>query len=420
MFIKKNLIILLIILSGFLLRLLVSPYYTHTSDMGLWIYWAKEIERIGFYNFFGVVNWTDYLPFYFYILFIIEKIILYFNITGELIFKMPGILADLGTAFFIYLLSRKFQPKYQLILPMIYLFNPAIFGNSAMWGQVDGLGAFLVILCLYLFLRQKLVLLGVFLSMAILFKPLYLLLLPVFLIAQLKYIHPQNIKINLTLLREMLKFKNIKKILIIIFSTSASSFILVLPFAKNIFLVPALILERYSKSLNQYQYASVNAFNFWSMLGKNFYSDQLTFFNIDYHRWGLIIFGLIFGSTLLFFLYKKITDFLSYFQILTLVLAITFFSIFTFSTRVHERHLLTVFPFLTLVCLQNWSFFSIYIFTSALYITNLWFGILYLYNNGRFPFPDSEIILYSGMLVLTCLILIFNFFYLNLDHEKTN
>src|SRR3989338_2914018 len=96
---KDKLILLLILLAGFALRIVVSPHYTHTSDMGLWIYWAKEIERIGFYNFFGIINWTDYLPFYFYILFIIEKIILNFNITGELIFKMPGILADLGTAF---------------------------------------------------------------------------------------------------------------------------------------------------------------------------------------------------------------------------------------------------------------------------------------------------------------------------------
>lgn len=411
--------ITLIILSGLLLRVLVSPYYTHTSDMGLWIYWAREIERVGFYNFFEIINWTDYLPFYFYVLFIIEKIILNFNITGELIFKMPGILADLGTAFLIYLLSKKFQPKHQLILPAIYLFNPVIFGNSAMWGQVDGLGAFLVTLCLYLFLRQRLILLGVFMSMAILFKPLYLLLLPIFLIAQLKYMHPQKININSNSLKEILKFRNTKKILIFIISTIVSSFILVLPFAKNIFLVPALAWERYSVSLNQYQYASVNAFNFWSMVGENFHSDQLTFLNINYHLWGLIIFIIIFGSALLLFLFRKITSFLNYYQILSLLLATTFFSIFIFATRVHERHLLTVFPFLTLLCLQNWSFFSIYIFTSALYITNLWFGILYLYNGG-FPFPKNEIVLYSAMLVLTCLILIFNFFHLNLNHEETN
>ncbi|MCR4305745.1 MAG: hypothetical protein NUV73_01535, partial [Candidatus Daviesbacteria bacterium] len=62
MLIKKNLTIFLIILGGFLLRLLVSPYYTHTSDMGLWIFWAKEIDRIGFHNFFDIISWTDYLP----------------------------------------------------------------------------------------------------------------------------------------------------------------------------------------------------------------------------------------------------------------------------------------------------------------------------------------------------------------------
>lgn len=399
---KDKLILLLILLAGFALRIIVSAYYTHTSDMGLWIFWAKEIDRIGFHDFFDIINWTDYLPFYFYILFIIEKIIQLFNIQGELIFKMPGILADLGTAFLIYLLSKKWQFKQRLILPTAYLFNPAIFGNSAMWGQVDGLGAFLVTLCLYLFLKQKLILLGISMSMAILFKPLYLLLIPIFLTAQLKYNLPQ-----------------IKKNLVIISSTAVSAFILVFPFAKDVFSVPALILERYSASLGQYQYASVNAFNFWGMLGKNFHSDQTVFLNINYHDWGLIIFALIFGSTLLLFLFRKFTNPSEYYRILVLSLAISFFSIFIFATRAHERHLLTVFPFLTLLFLQNWMFTSIYIFTSALYVTNLLFAILYLYNNGVFPFPNSEVMLYSGMLFLTCLTLIFNF-YLELKHEKAN
>ncbi|MBI2600027.1 hypothetical protein HYW43_03880 [Candidatus Daviesbacteria bacterium] len=414
---KDKLILLSILLAGFTLRVLVSPYYNHTSDIGLWIYWASEIDRIGFRNFFDIISWTDYLPFYFYILFIIQKLIQLFAITDPLIFKMPAILADIGTAYLIYLLAKRWQFNYRLVLPAIYLFNPAIFGNSAMWGQVDGLGAFLVTFCLYLFLRQQLILLGIVMSMAILFKPLYLLLLPIFLTAQLKYNHP-NISLRLTFLYKIFESKNFKKLLLIIFSPATSAFILVIPFAKNVFSVPALILERFSSSLGQYQYASVNAFNFWAMLGKNFQSDQETFLNINYHNWGLIIFASIFGSTLILFLFRKITTFLKYQHFLTLGLAISFFSIFIFATRVHERHLLTVFPFLTLLCLQSRVFASIYIFTSALYVTNLFFGILYLYNGG-FPFPNSEVVLYSGMLFLTCLVLIFNSF-LNFRDEKIN
>ena len=409
--------ITLLLISGFLLRLLVSPYHTHSSDMGLWIYWAKEIDRLGFHDFFNRVNWTDYLPLYFYFLFIIEKLIQTFHITGELIYKMPGILADLGTAYLIFLLSKRFEPKHQLILPIIYLANPAIFGNSAMWGQVDGLGAFLVTLCFYLFLRQKLVFLGIFMSAAILFKPLYLLLLPFFLVAQLKFHHPHRFKLDYNFIKEILKKNSLKRFSIILSSTAITSYILALPFAKDIFSVPNLILERYGASLTQYKYASVNAFNFWSMLGKNFESDLSTFFEINYHTWGLLLFGLIFGLMLLIFLFKKLFSFQQYYQTLTLILAITFFAIFIFATRVHERHLLTVFPLLTLLCLRSWFLFTIYIFTSALYIANLWFGILYLYQ-GTFPFPNNDVILYSGMLVLICLILFANFIYQNLKYEK--
>lgn len=412
---KDNLTLLFLLVAGLIFRIWVSPYYNHTSDIGLWIYWAHEIERIGFHDFFGIINWTDYLPFYFYILFIIQKLILAFTITNPLIFKMPAILADLGTAYLIYLLVRKWQFNYRFILPAAYLFNPAIFGNSSMWGQVDGVGAFLVTFSLYLFLKQKLILLGIFMAMAILFKPLYLLLLPIFLIAQLKYNHPQ-IKLNLSSFLKIIKPNILKNLLLIIFSTAISAFFLVLPFAKDFFLAPTLILERYSTSLGQYPYSSVNAFNFWAMLGKNFQSDQQTFLGINYHDWGLVIFAIIFTATLLSFLFMKVTSFSKFQRSLIMTLAISFFSIFIFATRAHERHLLTVFPFLALLCLQNRLLTSIYIFASALYVSNLLFGILYLYG-GTFPFPNNEVTLYSGMLFITCLTLIFSF-YSYLKHEE--
>src|SRR3989344_8851328 len=159
-FSKESLTISLILLLGFLLRIVVSPFGTHSNDMAFWIHWSKEIERLGFYDFYNKIGWTDYLPFYFYVLFILEKIIIAFQITGDFIFKVPSILADIATGFLIYKIAKNLKLKHTLILPSIYLFNPAIFGNSAMWGQVDGVGAFLVVLCLYLFLKQKLIWIG--------------------------------------------------------------------------------------------------------------------------------------------------------------------------------------------------------------------------------------------------------------------
>jgi Gpi18-like mannosyltransferase len=418
-FISDNKKFILIALIGLILRLVVSPYYTHSSDMGLWIYWAKEINRIGFHNFFGVVNWTDYLPLYFYFLYICEFIRQTFNLTGDLIFKMPGILSDIGTAFILYLLSRAFIPKYKLIIPTIYLFNPAVFGNSAMWGQVDGLGAFLVTLCLYLFLKQRLILLGIAIALAVLFKPLYLLILPIFLVAQVKYEHHEQIKLH-NFFKVIFKLATLRRLSIILSTTAIASFIITAPFAKNILLTPSLIIERYGASLGQYKYASVNAFNFWSMVGQNFKSDEQLFLNITYHNWGLIIFCLIFGTSLLVFYIKKFTNIEQYFKILTLLLALTYISIFTFATRVHERHLLTLFPFLTLLLsLKGPLNYLNYFLASLLYIANLYFGIEYLYK-GNFPFENNVVQLYSGAVVLLNLLLLFEFLQMGLSKNEKN
>ncbi len=350
--------------------------------MGLWKYWASDIAKIGLHGFFTQESWTDYLPFYFYFLFILGKISIAFNITGDLLYKIPAILADLGTGVIIYLILDKLSTKKRLLLTSLYIFNPAVFANSAMWGQVDSLGGFLILISLYLFLKKRVILMGVFLAMSVLFKPLYLIALPIFLLAQFKA-KP----------RQLPNF---------ISSLAISTFLITLPFSTNILDTPQLMFDRYTASLNQYHYASVNAFNFWAAVGKNWTADETLFLGVPYHLWGLLLFGSFFLLLLLNLLFEKFNE-KNVMTIMAATIALSFMCIFTFPTRVHERHLFTIFPILVLLFNENIIFKSSYLILSLLYLLNLYFGIKYLYVGFVFSNPIVQII--SAILTIVCTLL---------------
>lgn len=388
---SNTFLLLVIILSlALLVRLLVSPFYTHESDMGLWRFWASEIDRLGLTNFFQRVSWSDYLPFYFYILLLLQKISLIFNINSDFLFKLPAILADLATGVVIFYLSSSQSLKRRFTLMSLYLFNPAIFANSAMWGQVDGLGVFLMILSLFLFLKKRLNFLGIILAISFLFKPIYLFAAPLFIAYQFKISPSGTLKL--------------------IFSLLISIFIITLPFTTNPLEVPGLIVSRYLSSLNQYQFASVNAFNFWGLLGLNFQPDNLIFVYLSLHGWGLAIFGLIYLTVLIkIFLVRSREPNLALSN-LNLSLLVVFFALFTFATRAHERHLLTSLPFLCLLYFEN-DFTSnvLYLLVSLVYLLNLYFGIEFLLQGGHLIFDNNLVQALSGIIVMSFTILFYKF-----------
>ena len=395
LFRKDRGLFFLLLNGGLALRLLVSPYYTHYNDLGLWLYWAKEIYVLGFNNFFSKIGWTDYLPLYFYPLFAIEWLRQIAHIQGELIFKIPAIAADLLSAVVIYKITNYFKIKG--ILPKqapiaaaaIYLFNPAIFANSAMWGQIDGIGALLVLLSVLLLIQKRVIPLGITLALAILLKPHYLIMLPLILVA--------TTRIN----RDSLKKFTL--------SFVVSAVLIVTPFVNNPFETIPLLITRYQASLGQYPYASVNAFNFWGSVGANFVSDQTTFLSLSYHSWGLVLFGSIYLFVLFRLMFEKIHSLENYFLTLVLSLTLSFFSVSTFATNVHERHLLTALALLSLLTLKSKLYLYSYFALSLIYVVNLYFGYEYLIRNGGFVFDNSIVQIISAIVVAINILLLINF-----------
>src|SRR5260221_6291979 len=143
----KNIIIILII--GFILRIILSSFGTLALDQNTFIAWSLRLVNVGFSKFY-MGNWSDYLPGYLYILDVLGRIGGTNTLTQTILYKLPAIISDVGTGYLIYRIVRKLKgERWGLISASLYLFNPAVIGNSAVWGQVYGFTAFFSILALY-------------------------------------------------------------------------------------------------------------------------------------------------------------------------------------------------------------------------------------------------------------------------------
>ncbi len=374
--------LLFILFGALILRLVLLPYWTHSSDMYLWVYWSHDVARIGFDRFFDQVSWTDYLPFYFYVLFILGKLQpLLPLIPTDSLYKLPSVLADLGTAFYIYKVLEEKDKKLGLWAATFYAFNPAVFFNSALWGQVDGIGGLLLTAVTYYFLKRKYVLTGLCLAIALSFKPLFIVVLPV---------------LGIMLLLDQ---DRIKSVLRLGTSTILGLWFFALPFVQTKTLsgdlvAPfSLLIARYQASLNQYPYTSVNAFNFWSIGERWWQPDKTLFFGLSLDMWGKAIVGVFVLSIFLYIF--KFWKGKNPRQVLLVSLFVVFLALYAFATRAHERHMFPVFPFIAILAAESLPYLAIYVLLSISYFANLYWALFWLKSNGGYPFGWGAINTFS-------------------------
>ena len=328
-----NFSILFVLLAGFIFRLFLASFGTLQLDHGTFVAWTSSLTTDGFKNFYS--GWSDYLPGYLYILWGLGKLNLFFPELQTILFKLPAIIADMATAYLIYKIVGK---KKGILFSILYLFNPAIFANSTLWGQVDSLTALFSLLAVYIFPHSYL-LSSISLAGGTLIKPQAAFVLPAIL--YLFLIHKKK-------LSEYLSY------------CFTGLFIFIVGFIpfhnqSNLF---QFILERLTVSSGQYPYGSVNAFSFWGLAG--FWKpDNITFW---------IGLGVSITLIILIFLIilKKKTLHGEY-LISSLSLLITFL----FMTRMHERHLLPVLAPLLIASISNPVLLIVYGGLSLTYIANL-------------------------------------------------
>lgn len=426
-FFKKRPLLSLFIL-GFLLRVFLL-FIDYSWDLNNHIVWANDLWTRGFSGFYfkrssevyasAYPNYPPLALVFFYIIFLINglitKLIWLLNISfplfpSRLVFfvdsrlflagllKIPSVLADLGCGAIIYIISQRLIKKdkrRRLILTSLFLFNPAIFYNSAFWGQIDIIPIFFSLSAFYFILfTNKYWLSAIMFIFGLLVKPTILVYFPVYLIFFLNKFGWFN----------FLKSFVLANIIFIISFT---------PFLKNNNYLIAPYMIYYSKIIlaQSLPFVTNGAFNFWTLItGINPVQAAAKFvFGLSYNIVAYLISGLIYLIVILRYLNlkKKINNFFY-------ALFISSLGAFIFLTKMHERYLILVLPLILFLYFDNKKILKWYVLISFINFVNL-------YRSQPMPNISLFYSLSHNIMIINslCLVLIAVFVWLFFNFLKT-
>ncbi|HEY8177316.1 MAG TPA: hypothetical protein VIH19_01850, partial [Candidatus Limnocylindria bacterium] len=273
-------LLIVIIIGGMLLRVLVGgvllPLSGFRIDVGDFTAWAQRLAERGPGEFYDPSYFSDYPPGYLYVLWLLgsigralQPLILGVDITAGLV-KLPGILADAGVAAMLFLYSRRYLDgkfgtwsgeRLGLIAAAIYLFNPGTVFNSAVWGQVDSVGALAVMVTLYWLARGWTELAAVGATVALLIKFQYAFVIPIVAIVGLKrHLFGRSADPQRDGQPDRLR------VLTSLAAGLGTLVVLIWPFGLSIW-APSQpthgLIDRFISAANLYKGLTINAFNLW-------------------------------------------------------------------------------------------------------------------------------------------------------------
>lgn len=337
--------------------LLASVMEGHGTDVGCFTAWSDMVYENGITKFYHLDAFTDYPPGYMYILYFTAAFRKLFGIEagsgiGVYLIKLVPIFCDLAAGYVIYKIARKrFSQGSSLFLCGCYVLNPLVVLDSSFWCQVDSVFTLTVLLMCYLFMEKKRILAYFVFAIGVLLKPQTLIFGPVliFVIIDQVFIHEFSTK----------KFV---KDLIGGLAAVVSLFLLALPFGLE------KVITQYVETLGSYEYASVNAYNFWGFLGRNWAAQDGKFLFLEYRQWGTlaIVAAVALGAWVYF---KHIKDDSKYYLSSVVIVC----TMFMFSVRMHERY---IYPAIVLMLVAyivkpKKEFFYSYIALSAVSFVNV-------------------------------------------------
>lgn len=342
-----------ILAAGFIIRVILAMSIEgFSTDIGLFRFWSQKAAEDLFHMYHGDF-YLDYPPGYLYVLFLVGKTASLLGLTGSealylLLLKLPSVIADLITAWLLYRLARNRLPGiWPHVMACIYVFNPAVLINAAVWGQVDSFLVLFIALGLLLLDGKRPELSGLPFAFAVLIKPQGLIFLPVVFF-------------------ELLKRKDWKLFVKTAVCGLATVTVLVLPFALNH--EPSWIFKLYMSTAEGYKYVSLNAFNFFSLIGANLKPDSEQFIFFNYQVWGYIFIFVMLVYTAILHLKGKGRHLT---HVSSLVLSM---GVFMLSIRMHERYMFPVLYFLAVIFIltrDKWSLLFYGLASFTIYVNTL-------------------------------------------------
>lgn len=379
---KHPLVTLIII--GLLLRF-VFIFVAYSWDVNSHITWGKEVIERGIHGFYERPTidhfntiYPNYPPlsiyvfvlcyeFYTFCKFLLWQLNILFPLFPSAIvtwfdsreaiagfMKIPSIVADIGVALLLYKMVVKYKNNHLdgLYAVVFYLFNPFVWYTSALWGQIESISLFFVVLSYYVLLYgEKKYMPFIIFTFALLFKQTSFVFLPILTIAYLKKNSVQDFLVSIVLC-------------LIIFCLAF------IPFYTqgNILLYPFITYFTRILTASGIPFASNHAFNFWALITQwKDIPDSTKGWGLSYRYWGYVC--SIFLLLPIFWKYTKraLSSKSLYFTSL-----VTAFTVYLFFTRMHERHIQQALLFLIPFAVVDKRLRVLYIVLSFIHMVNLY------------------------------------------------
>ena len=233
----------------------------YNSDLDWYKSWGDYVLQHGIYDFYRDCD-ADYPPLFLYI----NTALTWFSegthLSARFVYKAFFGLATVGTAVPLYfIVKRRADAFCAAVFTALYLLAPVNLADSAAWGQSDTVigGAAIII---YDFLsREKWIPFFAALLVAMLLKTQIILLLPA---------------AGLYLVYLMIKKRLYLKFIACAAGTAALYALMYLPFGMTYIREGRwlFLLDIFARQVGHYPYLSVNASNFWMMIGLNDFSTE--------------------------------------------------------------------------------------------------------------------------------------------------
>lgn len=386
---------------------ILTPYFGHSWDNQCWADWSSHILKHGIGDVYS--SYTDYPPLIHYFLWAFSNIIgdeQYLRANFKF-FRMFVMLIEFAGAFFVVSQSKNYAKA--LIFMVLIVFNPAIFYDSVVWGQTDGILTVLMLVSLLAAANKQVFTSFLFYLLAFNFKLQSGVFLPIIFL------------INLPEIKNNIKLKSIiKGILILI----AIQILILMPFI----LAGKMhdVIRVFKDSFSKFPIVTMNAFNFWThRYGKdiNFEKDTIKVLGITLKSWGLMMFMTsaffalwpFFLRQVKVWLKKTFTPRRELLDEILLVASLISLLFFYFPTEMHERYSYPGLFFMACYSFRNNTYLIYFLYSLAFFINMERVLVFLQARNYHTLVFDIKLV---SLLYLAAIVLIFREIYKGYSWKK--
>lgn len=339
--------VVLIITLGTVVRLaLTAGFGGHSYDISCWRAWGSTVANNGLSQFYAN-SWCDYPPAYLMVCGVLSRIsqglgLQMGSVIETFLYMLPAFLADIGIALVALRLCKRFNRSFGFSLMMVFLIvlNPALTFLSGAWSQIDSILTLFLLLSFVFTMDEKRILGGVMFGLAICFKWQALMFGPVLAACYL------------------LSIKKPRQLIFTVLGVLAALVTMLLislpmkPQSEPLY----YMVQRFISSAGGYDYASIEAYNFMSLIKGNWTPAGTAIIGpVSYKVFGTIMIGLFVAISIGLVCYLRWGrgnlgkgNIFNFKGELLAIAAFSMYGIYTFGHYMHERYVIPAILFIML------------------------------------------------------------------------